>query len=609
MRMYIVNCIYTVIQTAGILRVILEWIEFHGLQIQEEKVGIDMKWIMEYMKDRSVRWKLGFQVRVSTVLLILLGACGLFGAWELNLQTNELKDKWMSSNNRIAELDYLTSAVRLEQYSHVLSDSRIEFEIHETELEKLLEEVRLVIGEYGDSVSGEEEQQYFEEVCNAWDTYLQITGEEFIALSRGMKMEEANTIMLVDGMEAFSIFRERFHMLEEYNRAGAERASERATIVFYMVCLLVVVLVILATVIAVSVAKVIMQGVTRPVDELKYAAAEMTQGRLRTEIVYESKDELGQLADSIREMQATLGEYVEEISDTLEVIASGDLTMEFADITEFRGEFHTIKTSFVRILKEFNHALASMKEGIMDVDASSEEIAGASQELASATGEQINAVNDLTAAITEINDMAEASEKAADRAAQQAAESVRDAEIERAHMKELQTEMIHIKEISSEIEEITSSIEEIASQTSLLSLNASIEAARAGEAGRGFAVVADQIGKLATDSAKAVVKTKELIAKTVDAVDKGSMMTETAAEGFGKMIEELKGFAETAHQASGLAARQARSLEQIEAGIGQISNVTEQNAASSEECSAISEELAARASGMAAQIKYFHLHE
>lgn len=90
-------------------------------------------------------------------------------------------------------------------------------------------------------------------------------------------------------------------------------------------------------------------------------------------------------------------------------------------------------------------------------------------------------------------------------------EAVHEAQDERAQMQDLQEEMRRIKEISGEIEAIVTSIEEIASQTSLLALNASIEAARAGEAGRGFAVVADQIGKLATDSANAVVSTKELI--------------------------------------------------------------------------------------------------
>ena len=102
--------------------------------------------------------------------------------------------------------------------------------------------------------------------------------------------------------------------------------------------------------------------------------------------------------------------------------------------------------------------------------------------------------------------------------------------------------------------------------------------------------------------------TKELIDKTVEAVDKGSAMTETAAKGFGRIIEELEGFAEMAHSVNESATAQALALEQIEEGIEQISTVTQQNAASSEECSAISEELAARATELDTLVSKFRLH-
>ena len=83
------------------------------------------------------------------------------------------------------------------------------------------------------------------------------------------------------------------------------------------------------------------------------------------------------------------------------------------------------------------------------------------------------------------------------------------------------------------------------------------------------------------------MNTKELIAKTVEAVDKGSRMTVTAAEGFGKIIGALESFATMAHDVSESATAQAQALQQVEAGVGQISMVTTNNAASSEECSAI----------------------
>ena len=567
-----------------------------------------MKKFMENFKNRPVKAKLSFMTRVSIILMLVLGIGALVGAWELNAQTKELHENWMNANNIIAELDYLTSEVRLKQYAHVISSSKTEFDTHEAEIEALLSEINGYMAEYEKTISSTTDRQYYEAAGAAWNAYLNATGEEFYSLSRALKLDEANAIMLGEGYDAFKEFQVNFDTLVEFNHAGAEKAAAYAENVFLMVVIIVIFLVVLATIISLRIAKTIIEGIVTPVDELKHAAAEMTQGRLDAEIEYEAEDELGELADSIREVQVTLGAYVREISETLEVIASGDLTKDFKAITDFRGEFGSIKTSFVRILKEFNITLNRIQDAAADVDSGSDEIAGAAADLASGTSEQASAVEELTATIATVSSMAEDSAKAANEASEEAAKSVKEAEEERKHMQDLQEEMARIKEISSQIEDIVTTIEDIASQTSLLALNASIEAARAGDAGRGFAVVADQIGKLAADSAKAVVNTKELIDKTVEAVDKGSVMTETAATGFGRIIKELESFAEMAHGVNESATTQAQALQQVEQGIEQISTVTQQNAAASEECSAISEELAARASEMTSQIHKFTLH-
>ena len=562
---------------------------------------------VENFKNRAIKSKLSFMTRTSIILMLILGLGALIGAWELNLQSKELHS-WMEANNIIAELDYLTSEVRLQQYGHVISSSKTEFSNREASIEQTLNTINELIESYEKTVTTEIDRQYFTAACDAWTLYLRATGQEFYDLSRAMKLDEANAIMLGEGYEAFQEFQTNFDQLLEFNQAEAEKAADHATKVFGFVCIIVVVLVMIAALVALRIAKIIIEGIVTPVDELMHAAAEMTQGRLDAEIEYEAEDELGQLADSIREVQVTLGAYVHEISETLEVIATGDLTKDFKEITNFRGEFGSIKNSFVKILKEFNITLNRIQDAAADVDSGSDEIAGAAADLASGTGEQASAVEELTATIMTVNNMAEESAKEANAASAKAGTAVKEAETERKHMKELQEEMERIKEISVQIEAIVTSIEEIASQTSLLALNASIEAARAGETGRGFAVVADQIGKLATDSAQAVVNAKELIGKTVEAIDKGSSMTERTAKGFEKIIGELDSFAEMAQGVSETATAQAQALEQIEEGIEQISTVTQQNAAASEECSAISEELAARASEMTSQIQKFTLH-
>lgn len=363
--------------------------------------------------------------------------------------------------------------------------------------------------------------------------------------------------------------------------------------------------VIIAGFISVTITKVIME----PVTQLTNAAKEMYKGDMKASkmITYESKDELGILAESMRGTMNNLDNYVDEISQTLVCISKGDLTHSSDEITNFLGDFSSIKESLVLILKRFNSTLTEIRDASDRVDSGSTEIAGASQSLSEGTSDQASALEELTATVETVSDMAENSAKNTLEAYENVKKSTEEAEYGSQQMGQLTEEMERITAISKEIENIITTIEDIASQTNLLSLNASIEAARAGEAGKGFAVVADQIGKLAADSAQSAVNTRELIVKTMEEIHKGNAITVKTSEAFEQVINDMKKFAVVAKNTNETAEKQAVALSQVQEGIDQISAVVQNTAAAAEESSAISDQLSAQASHLDTLVKRFKL--
>ena len=298
---------------------------------------------------------------------------------------------------------------------------------------------------------------------------------------------------------------------------------------------------------------------------------------------------------------------MDEISAILVEIAKGDLTKNRNEITDFLGDFASVKASLVRILKDFNSTLTDIGNTSSKVASGSGEIAHAAAALAEGTTDEASALEELTATVETVSNMAADSAKNAAEAYATISGAVVQAESGREQMDILKDEMAKITAISQEIANIITAIEDIASQTNLLSLNASIEAARAGEAGRGFAVVADQIGKLASDSAASAVSTRQLIEKTLQEIERGNESTVKTYEAFEQIISDMKVFASLAKGSKETADGQAEALEQISEGIEQISGVVQNTAASAEESAAIGETLLDEAHQMDKLVDKFKL--
>lgn len=564
--------------------------------------------IREKLKNLEVSGKLRVY-RISMIgMIVVLGIVSIILGYLMNAKVHEITDVWSPSLAYVQELNTLTSDYRLKQYGHLVAEDDDIIASYEEEMESVDNQINEISTVFQALISTDTEQEQFDNINDKWTLYKE-QSEEIIKLSREGKTEEAGILMTADVYDTYKDFSASFDELETYENNELQQAKNTVRLVFAIMIAMIIIVVIIASIIATSVGATIGAMIVEPVAQIEEAIVSMREGDFSKMdvLTYDSDDELGIVVKKLRETLINLTDYVAEISHELKKIAKGDLTRNGDEITDFLGEFSSIKESLLYILKRFNSTLTEIQNNSTHVASDAEEIAKASQTLSEGASDQASAVEELTATVNTVSGLAEESAQATQRAYDQVKASTDKAEIEKKKMEELTAEMEYITEISKEIENIITAIEDIASQTNLLSLNASIEAARAGEAGKGFAVVADQIGKLASDSAQSAVNTRELINKTMVEIEKGNAITISTSESFDQIIADMKAFADLAQQTTENAHEQANALEQVEQGIEQIAGAVQNTAASSEENSAISTNLSEKSVQLDELVKRFKL--
>ena len=548
-------------------------------------------------------------VLVMTLFLVLVA---LISTLVIRSNIEKITEVWSPSLEYLQDLETMTAKYRIKQYQHLVESDAAVMNSCEEEIKKLESQIQDTDAKLEAIMSANSKAQKGQddyEVANAaWKKYRGAS-DEILQLSREGKQQEASKLMTGEVYEDYKSFSKKLTILRDKFQVELDQAKTMAN-----VCTVIIFIVIVAAGLAIAVVTTLIGGIitnsiTEPVEQIDAAVASLRKGELSNVemLTYESEDELGDTIRNLKEAMGILADYVSEISVEVKAIAQGDLTRNGDDITDFLGDFSELKTSLLYILKRFNSTLTEISNLAEQVSSNSSEVENASKSLADGATEQAGVIEELNATIDTVVDMAEDTAKETQNASARVKASANKANEEKEKMNELLTEMEHITEISKEIGNIITDIEDIASQTNLLSLNASIEAARAGEAGKGFAVVADQIGKLAADSAKSAVNTRDLIDKTLVEIENGNTITRTTADAFNQIIADMESFAEIAQNTMEKANSQAESLEQIGQGIEQLSGVVQGNAASSEENTAISINLAEGAAKMQNRVNIFKL--
>ena len=571
-----------------------------------------MEKIKKHIANLKVAGKLKLYRMTVLVMTFFLVLVALISTLVIRSNIEKITEVWSPSLEYLQDLETMTAKYRIKQYQHLVESDAAVMNSCEEEIKKLESQIQDTDAKLEAIMSANSKAQKGRddyEVANAaWEKYRGAS-DEILQLSREGKQQEASKLMTGEVYEDYKSFSKKLTILCGKFQVELDQAKTMANVCTVIIFIVIVAAGLAIAVVTTLIGRIITNSITEPVEQIDAAVASLRKGELSNVemLTYESEDEFGDTIRNLKEAMGILADYVSEISVEVKAIAQGDLTRNGDDITDFLGDFSELKTSLLYILKRFNSTLTEISNLAEQVSSNSSEVENASKSLADGATEQAGVIEELNATIDTVVDMAEDTAKETQNASARVKASANKANEEKEKMNELLTEMEHITEISKEIGNIITDIEDIASQTNLLSLNASIEAARAGEAGRGFAVVADQIGKLAADSAKSAVNTRDLIDKTLVEIEKGNTITRTTADAFNQIIADMESFAELAENTMEKANSQAESLEQIGQGIEQLSGVVQGNAASSEENTAISINLAEGAAKMHDRVNIFKL--
>ena len=287
-------------------------------------------------------------------------------------------------------------------------------------------------------------------------------------------------------------------------------------------------------------------AIIRPLKTAVAVAEKIANGDLTTTIDINQKDEIGELANSLKKMVAKLQEVIGFVVNASQSISTASSQMS----------------------------------------SSSQVLSEGANEQASSVEEISSSMEEMTANIQQNTNNSKQTEKIARNAAKDVTES----------NEAVNKTVSSMKTIASKI----SIIGEISRQTNLLALNAAVEAARAGEHGKGFAVVAAEVRKLAERSQLAAVEIDEVSSASVDIAQK-------SGELLNSVVPNIQKTSDLVQEISASSVEQNSGAEQVNNAIQLLNQSVQENAAAAEEMAAAAQELDMQSENMKEMISFFKI--
>ena len=287
-------------------------------------------------------------------------------------------------------------------------------------------------------------------------------------------------------------------------------------------------------------------------------------------------------------------------------ISEGDLTQNLH--TTRHDEFGDLLKAFAQMSERLRGLVTEVRAGVDSVSTASTEIANGNQDLSSRTEQTAANLQETAASMEQLTSNVTQSAETARQANQLALNATQAATRGGEVMGNVVNSMQHISDSSRRIADIIGVIDGIAFQTNILALNAAVEAARAGEQGRGFAVVASEVRSLAHRSAEAAKEIKTLIQRSVESVESGSQQVTEAGSAMQDIVMGVQRVGDLIAEISAAASEQQQGISQVNQAVGNLDQMTQQNAALVEESAAAASALSEQARKLGEVVSLFKVN-